>query len=114
MVSNMLTRLALDIGSSSIGWLLYEIVDNRPVRILDGGVRIFGDGRQAKTGQSLAVGRRNARAMRRRRDRYLRRRAMLMKRMAEAGLMPQDPDEAAALTVLDPYALRAAWIRRCR
>ena len=106
----MLTRLALDVGTSSIGWILYEIVNDRPVRILDGGVRIFGDGREAKTGQSLAVGRRNARAMRRRRDRYLRRRAMLMKRMAEAGLMPQDPDEAAALTALDPYALRAAGL----
>lgn len=108
----MLTRLALDIGSSSIGWLLYEIADNRPVRILDGGARIFGDGREAKTGQSLAVGRRNARAMRRRRDRYLRRRTMLMKRMAEAGLMPQNPDEAAALTALDPYALRATGLDR--
>lgn len=106
----MLTRLALDVGVSSIGWILYEIINNRPVRILDGGVRIFGDGREAKTGQSLAVGRRNARAMRRRRDRYLRRRAMLMKRMAEAGLMPQNPDEAAALTALDPYALRATGL----
>lgn len=105
-----ITRLALDFGSSSIGWILYEIVNGRPVCILDGGVRIFGDGREAKTGQSLAVGRRNARAMRRRRDRYLRRRAQLMKRMAEAGLMPQNPDEAAALTALDPYALRAAGL----
>lgn len=108
----MFTRLALDIGSSSIGWLLYEIADNRPVRILDGGARIFGDGREARTGQSLAVGRRNARAMRRRRDRYLRRRTMLMKRMAEAGLMPQNADEAAALTALDPYALRASGLDR--
>ena len=105
-----ITRLALDFGSSSIGWVLYETVNGRPVCILDGGVRIFGDGREAKTGQSLAVGRRNARAMRRRRDRYLRRRAQLMKRMAEAGLMPQNPDEAAALTALDPYALRAAGL----
>lgn len=50
--------------------------------------------------------------MRRRRDRYLRRRTMLMKRMAEAGLMPQNPDEAAALTALDPYALRATGLDR--
>jgi CRISPR-associated endonuclease Csn1 len=106
----MLTRLAIDVGSSSIGWLLYEIVNNSPVRILDAGARIFGDGREAKTGQSLAVGRRTARAMRRRRDRYLRRRAKLMKRMAEAGLMPQDPDAAAALNSLDPYELRATGL----
>ncbi len=103
----MLARLALDIGSSSIGWLLYELADGRPARILDGGSRIFGDGREAKTGVSLAVGRRTARAMRRRRDRYLHRRAMLMKRLAAAGLMPESPEEAATLTMLDPYALRA-------
>ena len=103
----MQTRLALDIGTSSIGWILYEIAEERPSRILDGGVRIFGDGREAKTGQSLAVGRRNARAMRRRRDRYLRRRAALMKRLATAGLMPSDPAQAAALNTMDPYELRA-------
>ncbi|MEZ5887878.1 MAG: hypothetical protein R3D56_13510 [Paracoccaceae bacterium] len=103
----MPTRLALDIGTSSIGWILYELVGGQPARILDGGTRIFGDGRDAKTGQSLAVGRRIARGMRRRRDRYLRRRAALMKRLAATGLMPRDPDEAAKLAALDPYALRA-------
>lgn len=103
----MQTRLALDIGTSSIGWILFELINDRPHRILDGGTRIFGDGREAKSGQSLAVGRRNARAMRRRRDRYLRRRASLIKRLASAGLMPSDPDQAAALTALDPYELRA-------
>lgn len=104
---SVLTRLALDVGSSSIGWLLYEVVDGAPVGIIDGGSRIFGDGREPKTGQSLAVGRRMARSMRRRRDRYLKRRATLMKRMAEAGLMPANPVEAAELVELDPYELRA-------
>ena len=101
------TRLAVDIGSSSIGWVLYELIDGTPSKILDGGARIFGDGREPKTGLSLAVGRRGARTMRRRRDRYLRRRAALMKRLAEAGLMPADPDQAAELACLDPYELRA-------
>lgn len=103
----MKTRLSLDIGTTSIGWILCEIANGSPIRILDGGVRIFSDGRDAKTGQSLAVGRRIARGMRRRRDRYLRRRATLMKRLAEIGLMPAKPDEAAPLTDIDPYALRA-------
>lgn len=100
-------RLGLDIGTNSIGWWLYDIADDQPSQILDGGARIFSDGRVAKTGASLAVDRRNARAMRRRRDRYLQRRAMLMKRLAVAGLMPADPVEAKALEVLDPFALRA-------
>ena len=100
-------RLGLDIGTNSIGWWLYEITNGQLIRVVDGGVRIFSDGRVAKTGASLAVGRRDARAMRRRRDRYLQRRAMLMKRLAAAGLMPADPVEAQALTLLDPFALRA-------
>ncbi len=100
-------RLGLDIGTNSIGWWLYEIAHGQPVSIVDGGVRIFSDGRDAKTGASLAVDRRNARAMRRSRDRYLQRRAMLMKRLAASGLMPQDPDQAKTLGLLDPFALRA-------
>lgn len=100
-------RLGLDIGTNSIGWWLYEIARGQPVAVIGGGVRIFSDGRDAKTGASLAVDRRNARAMRRGRDRYLHRRAMLMKRLASSGLMPQDPEQAKALTQLDPFALRA-------
>lgn len=99
-------RLGLDIGTNSIGWWLYEIQHGQPIAVRDGGVRIFSDGRDAKTGASLAVDRRNARAMRRRRDRYLHRRAMLMKRLATAGLMPQDEEEAKGLALLDPFALR--------
>lgn len=102
-----MVRLGLDIGTNSIGWWLYDIANNQPVAVIDGGVRIFSDGRTAKDKISLAVGRRDARAMRRRRDRYLQRRAMLMKRLAAAGLMPQDPDQAQALELLDPFALRA-------
>ncbi len=100
-------RLGLDIGTSSIGWWLYRLEKGKPVAVIDGGVRIFSDGRVAKTGASLAVARREARAARRRRDRYLRRRTVLMQRLAGAGLMPDDPQTAKALEGLDPYALRA-------
>ena len=48
--------------------------------------------------------------MRRRRDRYLRRRAMVMKVLANAGLMPADPAEAKTLEALDPYKLRATGL----
>ncbi|WP_224815965.1 type II CRISPR RNA-guided endonuclease Cas9 [Hasllibacter sp. MH4015] len=107
-------RLGLDIGTNSIGWWLYETdgaeANARIIGVIDGGVRIFSDGRDPKSGASLAVDRRAARAMRRRRDRYLRRRATLMKVLANAGLMPADPQEAKALTGLDPYALRATGL----
>ena len=104
-------RLGLDIGTNSIGWWLYETdgsgSSSHIVGVIDGGVRIFSDGRDPKSKASLAVDRRAARAMRRRRDRYLRRRATLMKVLAKAGLMPSDPAEAKALELLDPYELRA-------
>lgn len=103
-------RLGFDIGTNSIGWWLYGTEDGQITEVIDGGVRIFSDGRDPKSKASLAVDRRAARAQRRRRDRYLRRKAALMKRMATAGLMPADPVAAKALELLDPYALRAAGL----
>jgi CRISPR-associated endonuclease Csn1 len=101
-------RLGLDIGTNSIGWWLFATDGENITEVVDGGVRIFSDGRDPKSKASLAVDRRAARAMRRRRDRYLRRRASLMRKLALAGLMPADPTQAKALEQLDPYALRAA------
>ncbi|QIE45190.1 type II CRISPR RNA-guided endonuclease Cas9 [Pseudohalocynthiibacter aestuariivivens] len=100
-------RLGLDIGTNSIGWFLYATNNGQISDVVDGGVRIFSDGRDPKSKASLAVDRRAARAQRRRRDRFLRRKAALMKRMAEVGLMPTDPAQAKTLELLDPYALRA-------
>ena len=100
-------RLGLDIGTNSIGWWLYSTQDDAVTSVVDGGVRIFSDGRDPKSKASLAVDRRVARGQRRRRDRYLRRKAALMKHMASVGLMPADPAEAKKLELLDPYALRA-------
>lgn len=100
-------RLGLDIGTNSIGWWLYQTANGSVDAVVDGGVRIFPNGRDPKSKASLAVDRRAARAQRRRRDRYLRRKAALMKRMAAVGLMPSDPLQAKDLESLDPYALRA-------
>jgi CRISPR-associated endonuclease Csn1 len=101
----MTTRLGLDVGTNSIGWCLY---DGDTIR--DMGVRIFSDGRDAKTGASLAVDRRAARAMRRRRDRYLRRRTVLLDALVEIGLMPKDRADAKRVGGLDPYPLRAKGV----
>lgn len=101
----MVTRLGLDMGTNSIGWCLYE-----GDTIRDMGVRIFSDGRDAKTGASLAVDRRAARAMRRRRDRYLRRRGALLRALTDTGLMPQGRAEAKFVAAFDPYPLRAKGV----
>ena len=63
----MKTSLGLDLGTNSLGWCLYEMEGDTPKRIIDIGVRIFPDGRDPKSGASLAVDRRDARSMRRRR-----------------------------------------------
>ena len=103
-------RLGLDIGTNSIGWWLFATQNDEISEVIDGGVRIFSDGRDPKSKASLAVDRRAARAQRRRRDRFLRRKAALMKRMADAGLMPVNPDDAKEIEKIDPYALRAAGL----
>src|SRR3546814_10638558 len=97
----MATRLGFDMGTNSSGWCLF---DGNTIR--DIGVRIFSDGRDPKSGASRAVDRRNARAMRRRRDRYVRRRSALLHALVETGLMPADAKDAKALAVCDPYSLR--------
>jgi CRISPR-associated endonuclease Csn1 len=100
-------RLALDIGSTSIGWCLLRLDTNhQPKAILRMGVRIFPDGRNPKDGTSLAVTRRNARAMRRRRDRLLKRKDRLLNALIRLGFFPQDDAQRKALILLDPYSLR--------
>ena len=55
-------RLGLDIGTNSIGWWLYATENGAITEVIDGGVRIFSDGRDPKSKASLAVDRRVARA----------------------------------------------------
>ncbi|MBR0552687.1 type II CRISPR RNA-guided endonuclease Cas9 [Stakelama marina] len=102
-------RLSLDVGTNSIGWCLVEFDEDHPIGtgILDIGVRIFSDGRDPKSGASLAVDRRAARSMRRRRDRYLRRRSVFLENLVQFGLMPADADEAKLVAARDPYTIRA-------
>jgi len=62
-------RLALDLGTNSIGWavvLLDEQNPPQPVRLIRLGSRIYSDGRNPKDGSSLAAERRGPRQMRRR------------------------------------------------
>ncbi len=101
-------RLALDLGTTSIGWAVLRLdQNNNPCAIVKLGSRIFSDGRHPKTGTSLAVERRLARQMRRRRDRLLKRKRSMLDALVTFGFLPQDDEARKALTVLDPYELRA-------
>lgn len=109
-MSTMRYRLALDLGSTSLGWAMVRLnasTPPAPVAVIKAGVRIFSDGRNPKDGSSLAVTRREARAMRRRRDRLLKRKARMTKALIEHGFFPADQTLRKALVTLNPYALRA-------
>ncbi len=108
MKSSMRYRLALDLGSTSLGWAMIRLsADNAPMAIIKAGVRIFSDGRNPKDGSSLAVTRREARAMRRRRDRLLKRKARMMATLIAHGFFSKLEAERKALETLNPYTLRA-------
>ena len=90
--------LGLDLGTNSIGWSAVTVDSNgNPNGILDMGVRIFSDGRDPQSKASRAVDRRVARGARRRRDRYLRRRANLLENLVILNLMPEDENARAEL-----------------
>ncbi len=97
--------LGIDLGTNSLGWCLIE-TNGEPGqkdegRIVDIGTRIFSAadmaGRDAKSKESLAVARRQARTMRRQRDRRLKRKARLLEQLTEYGLMPSDRAEREKL-----------------
>ena len=110
-------RFAYDIGSGSIGWVVYELppganAKNKKPKILGIGVIIFSDSRDPKDDKSLATKRREPRSHRRRRDRYLRRRQRLMKALIRYNLMPEDTRERKALEQLYPYSIRAGALQK--
>ncbi|MDD5057694.1 MAG: type II CRISPR RNA-guided endonuclease Cas9 [Sideroxydans sp.] len=108
MLPKMRYRLALDLGSTSLGWAMLRLnADNEPCAVIKAGVRIFSDGRNPKDGSSLAVTRREARAMRRRRDRLLKRKFRMVRTLVEYGFFPADEMQRKQLETLNPYTLRA-------
>lgn len=103
-------RLALDLGSTSLGWAMIRLNHDdppAPVAVIKAGVRIFSDGRNPKDGSSLAVTRREARAMRRRRDRFLKRKERMTQTLINHSFFPKEEAQRKALVILNPYALRA-------
>lgn len=100
-------RLGLDLGANSLGWCIVQLNEaNEPISLVRMGVRLFRDGRNPKDKASLAVARRMARGMRRRRDRWLKRQKRFMAALIRHGFMPADAEARRALAATDPYALR--------
>lgn len=103
--------LGIDMGETSIGWAVVEILDDSPRRIADLGVRIFPAGAKVdekKGSQStLSQERRLKRSMRRNLARRRNRKIRLRTNLEQAGLWPKEEREQAALLAMDPYQLRA-------
>ncbi|MEE9376351.1 MAG: type II CRISPR RNA-guided endonuclease Cas9 [Rhizobiaceae bacterium] len=111
-------RLGIDLGTNSLGWAALTLRKEDdvwvPFELEDSGVRIFSDGRNPKDKQSNAAKRREPKGARKNRDRYLRRRARLMRLLIEFGLMPKDDADRKALeggkdvplSDSDPWILR--------
>jgi len=108
MRGKMRYRLGLALGTNSIGWAMIRLdASDTPCAVIRSGVRIFSDGRNPKSGVSLAVERRLARSVRRRRDRLLKRKARMMRMLIDYGFFPSDPNERKRLEQTNPYELRA-------
>jgi len=109
-------RLGLDIGTNSIGWCAFDLKSEagrqHPISIRRLGARIYTDGRDPQSGSSLAQERRGPRGARRRRDRYLDRRAYLLRLLVRHGLMPADPADRKSLEASDPWLLRGEGLDR--
>lgn len=112
MLHKMRYRLALDLGSASLGWAMVRLnAGNEPCAVIKAGVRIFSNGREpakpGTQGDSLAKTRREARAMRRRRDRLLKRKVRMVRTLVEYGFFPAEEAQRKALETMNPFTLRA-------
>ena len=101
-------RLGIDLGTNSLGWSMLQLDANGvPFKVYRMGSRIFSDGRDPKTEDSLAAKRTIARGQRLRRHRFLKRRRELLTKLKAIGLFPSDKKIGVNLATLNPYELRA-------
>lgn len=100
--------LGLDIGTSSVGWVLIG-ANPLPEAIVAAGVRIFPEGMDRSRGEkSLNQDRRLARQLRRQTFRRVRRKAKLLNALQEIDLLPTKTTELhAVFQNTNPYAARA-------
>lgn len=107
-MANIKYKLGLDLGCTSLGWAIVELNDgDEPTRLVDMGVRIFPDGRDAQSHTPINVVRRMARQMRRRVDRVHIRKKRTLQLIHKYGL---DFDIQSDDLLENPYQLRVRAI----
>ncbi len=100
-------RLGLDVGTNSIGWCLFDIsniIEDFPI-FIDGGVRLFSDGRDPENKKPLNVVRRTARGIRKNNDRKKNRYMNLVNFFRKHGFITKDNEKE--IFTLNPYKARA-------
>ncbi len=104
------TVLALDLGTSSVGWALFNLGEDKlPTSLVDMGVRHFEEVIEPKSRELKNLARRQARQMRKNLSRRRQRRTALLTILQAAKLSPDgiDPYSESELTTHRPYELRA-------
>jgi CRISPR-associated endonuclease Csn1 len=118
-------KLALDLGTSSIGWTIFDLIKDPakstnekikyiPHKIRKMGVRIFPDSRiPNKCDKPTLASRRRAKRLHRRGiARTKMRKNTLMNALVSYGFMPEDITERKKLELLDPFKLRVKGLDR--
>lgn len=111
-VNGLRLRFSFDMGTNSLGWAVYAVSAPpaaRPLRLLDLGVALHGDGRKPKDFTTL----KQERGQARRGGRHMERKARRLRNLAEV-LRRLDllPPRAEARLDDDVYRLRAEALRR--
>jgi CRISPR-associated endonuclease Csn1 len=100
-------RLGIDMGSTSLGWCMLEIdADGNPLDVINMGVRIYPDGRNAKNKEPLSKARRGFRSQRRNLDRYLERVKNLVEYLIRHGFLSSNEQTRKEVFTENPYYLR--------
>lgn len=104
-------KFSFDIGTTSVGWAVFESNGNQIVKLLDAGSRVFDEPRDPKTKESNAVARRKARALRRQIRRRVARRKLLVNIFKKEGWLDKEALPPYGFSS-NPYKLRKEALDR--
>jgi CRISPR-associated endonuclease Csn1 len=104
-------RFAFDLGTTSVGWAVFEANGDHVSKVVDAGVRVFDEPREPKTKTSNAVARRQARALRRQIRRRVTRRRLIINLCKKYGWLSPDARPPYGFSN-NPYQLRKDSLTR--
>jgi len=98
-------RLGLDLGVASIGWVALRLdTEGEAIGVMDGGVRLFSDGRNPKNNEPFNVRRRTQRGIRNNKARQRMRQRSVEAWLVNVGLLQSFKHDVRSI---DPYQARS-------